>query len=85
LATLVHHTFSDTSYCTVYAVHAMCIWSISVHVIVVVLFVECIVEANEVQGKCSVVFGEEVEDLGKFFLEKQDAFWFLEVSMVVYE
>ena len=44
-----------------------------------VLCVECTVEADEVQGKCSVVFGEEAEDLDKMFLEKQDVFWFLEV------
>ena len=52
------------------------------YIIVVVLCVECTVEADGVQGKCSVVYGEEVEDLDKFFLEKQDVFWFLEVSKV---
>ena len=33
-------------------------------------------EADEVQGKCHVVFGEEMDDLDSYFLEKPDVFWF---------
>ena len=40
---------------------------------------ECTVEADEVQGKCHVVFGEEIDDLDSYFLEKPDVFWFSEV------
>ena len=45
--------------------------------------VECAVEAHEVQGKCHVVFGEEIDDLDSYFLEKLDVFWFSEVTIIV--
>ena len=39
-------------------------------------------EADEVQGKCHVVFGEEIDDLDGYFLEKPDVFWFSEVIVL---
>ena len=41
-------------------------------------------EADEVQGKCHVVFGEEIDDLDSYFLEKPDVFWFSEVIIIAY-
>lgn len=46
--------------------------------------VECTVEADDVQGKCHVVFGEEIDDLDSYFLEKPDVFWFSEVATNYY-
>ena len=43
--------------------------------------IECTIEADEVQGKCHVVFGEEIDDLDTYFLKKPDVFWFSEVTI----
>ena len=31
------------------------------------------------QGKCHVLFGDEIDDLDSYFLDKPDLFWFSEV------
>ena len=53
------------------------------YVTLVLSLLECTVDADEVQGKCHVVFGEEIDDLDSYFLEKPDTFWFSEVVIAM--